>query len=138
MWGMDEFLYQCDVNGYWMTEESVAKAMYASTAFLLTYQKLAYNMHESGRRLYYVRPKMHYFAHIAWTVASSKRNPRYEHCFADEDFLGKVRKIACSTHGSTTSLRTLQRYKIFLSTRWFGHRDKKPTPSVLASCVGDL
>ena len=49
---------------------------------------------------------------------SKVTNPRWVHVYADEDMVGKVKKIAVACHAKMASTRVLDRYKILFGIRW--------------------
>ncbi len=51
-------------------------------------------------------------------IEASGVNPRHTHCFMDEDYMGRVARLAKHTPGTNTSLRTVQRWLLFLAQRW--------------------
>jgi hypothetical protein len=69
------------------------------------------------KRLWKLLPKHHMLTHSCFDMAKAA-NPRAVHCYADEDMVGKVKKIAKACHGKTVGNRTLERYTIVVSLRW--------------------
>eukprot|EP00969_Alexandrium_andersonii_P365251 15465807-Alexandrium_andersonii.AAC.1 len=61
--------------------------------------------------------------HMIDNMRRSRRSPKTHMTFGDEDFMGKVTRVASATHGLTTMLRTLQRYMTFMAKRMHKHRD---------------
>ena len=53
-------------------------------------------------------PKAHALMHLA--CDSALGNPRVAHCYQDEDFVGRVKRVYTACHGKTAPLRALQRY----------------------------
>ena len=101
-----------------MDEETIAKAAYGAKCFLTAYQKLANVALERHQFLFKVRPKSHFFVHLVKTMTRDHWNPRRMSCFLDEDYVGRIAKLTRSTSRVTCSLRVLQRYLLFLATRW--------------------
>ncbi len=62
-----------------------------------------------------MQPKAHALWHI--TQHSCMGNPRVSHCYQDEDFIGKVKRLYTACHGRTAPLRTIQRYCMGTSLR---------------------
>lgn len=62
-----------------------------------------------------IRPKHHYLWHVARDVLANKLNPRVHHVWAEERFLGCVKRIAVHCHGATVQKRAIERYLIALS-----------------------
>eukprot|EP00969_Alexandrium_andersonii_P297494 13148242-Alexandrium_andersonii.AAC.1 len=66
---------------------------------------------------YKLVPKHHYWDHILEDLASGE-NPRWLHCFQDEDFMGKVTKVCGHCHRASCVGRSLQRYRLHMFRRW--------------------
>jgi len=64
-------------------------------------------------------PKHHMLTHIAYDFAARGLNPRRVTCYADEDMVGKVKKIMSRCHGATAGRMVLERYAILIGTRWW-------------------
>ena len=94
------------------------RAWRAAQAFLLCYQELSAEAFRTEQLRWKTRPKIHYFAHMVDYMKACRRNPSAHHCFGEEDFIGKVLTVACSTHGRTVMVRALQRYRLYVSLRW--------------------
>lgn len=75
-----------------------------------------------GVVLYKLRPKHHYLWHIIDDLGSGI-NPRWMSCFAEEDLLGKLKKIGLKVHKNTSMRRMLERYLLYL-TRRIRHRER--------------
>ena len=58
-------------------------------------------------------PKAHALLHIVRDSAMG--NPRVTHCYQDEDFVGRSKRIYSSCHGRTAPRRSLERYSLGLS-----------------------
>jgi len=92
----------------------MAKAMEDA---LRCYNYLAYETHQVKKRNWKVVPKFHYVTHSAYDQ-SKVTNPRWVHVYADEDMVGKVKKIVVACHAKTASTRVLERYNILFGARW--------------------
>jgi hypothetical protein len=66
-------------------------------------------------RLWKLVPKHHAVQHLGDAVT----NPRSTQCYADEDLVGRCKRIYNRCHGSSAALRGLQRYSILLCVRWW-------------------
>lgn len=64
-------------------------------------------------------PKCHMLTHIAYDFAARGINPRRTTCYADEDMVGKVKKIMSHCHGISAGRMVLERYAILVGTRWW-------------------
>ena len=106
-WGLANYLYVLDTGGEVLSNHQVDEAVYSAQVFLRTYQQLAVNAVKKEMALWKTRPKGHYFAHMVDAMQASHMNPKSVHAFGDEDFIGRVTRIASATHGRTVHLRTL-------------------------------
>lgn len=61
---------------------------------------------------------MHQLDHVSQDVLQERWNPRNYHGFADEDFIGIIKKIARKCHTDTIETRIAQRYLLRLKARW--------------------
>ena len=64
------------------------------------------------------RPKAHSFSHAIRKLTILRLNPRFFMNFAEEDLMGKLKKIGSKTHARSASLRILQRYLLYTARRW--------------------
>ena len=60
-------------------------------------------------------PKVHALTHLAYDGAMG--NPRAAHCYQDEDFVGRIKRIYVRCHGRSAPLRAVQRYALHCSLR---------------------
>jgi hypothetical protein len=114
-WGLAEFLHTLDRAGRWMLDSEVARATRGGYAFLDTYLWLS--TLSLSRALYKVTPKFHYLTHHIDDLRSGA-NPRFQHVFLDEDFMGKLRRLGSKCHRRLAPLRMLQRWSLFMANRW--------------------
>lgn len=82
---------------------------------LKCYSWLALYFFDLRRPLFKMRPKCHYMSHMGGDVLAWKLNCNLLHTFQEEGFLGRVKAIATKTHGRTMTMRTMQRYLLFLA-----------------------
>ncbi len=85
-------------------------------AALLCYRWLHLRAVASGRALWRVIPKHHAWSHIAYDSAGT--NPRGAHCYADEDMIGRAKRIYMKCHAGTAPTRAMQRYAMLQCLRW--------------------
>ena len=113
------FFHCLDHAGKWLNFMEQKHALHCGNLYLASYHQLAVLNFDRRRLNYKVRPKCHYFCHqILGQIEGSALNPRHVHCFADEDFMGRVAKLAKRTPGLNTSMRTTQRWLLYLAQRW--------------------
>ena len=68
---------------------------------------------------WHILPKSHMSTHLAFDQASQGVNPRRVTNYADEDMVGKVKKIMSSCHGGSAGKMCMYRYIILVGTRWW-------------------
>jgi hypothetical protein len=51
--------------------------------------------------LWHIVPKIDAFLHLIEDAQYDLANPRYFHCFSDEDLIGKLLRVARKGHAST-------------------------------------
>ncbi len=109
----------CDRNGRFLAHpdrQSIARHM--ETA-LLCMNSLSCRALDRGKFMWHLIPKCHMATHLAYDFAASGVNPRRVTCYADEDMVGKVKKIVTRCHGVSAGRTCLQRYAILVGTRWW-------------------
>ena len=62
-------------------------------------------------------PKLHQLHHIILDVIDDQNNPRFFHCFGDEDMVGIMLKLAKSCHASTVVRNCVDKYTVGLLSR---------------------
>lgn len=117
-YSLAKFVRVLDVSPYWMSVEQANSAHRAGRMYLQCWQFLSGHCLRNDIFNFHIRPKHHYFDHHVEHVKSRRINPRLMSCLLGEDLLGKIKRIAKSTHGRTTATRFRQRYLVFLDFRW--------------------
>ena len=107
----------CRKAGRHMTDEEHEEMSQAIENAMLAYNALADDALRKGIRRWKVLPKFNALTH-SWC---SKTNPRAVHCYLDEDFVGRLKRIVNSVHGkgTGTSKRAMIKYKIGVCLRWW-------------------
>jgi hypothetical protein len=105
-------------TGPWMNPDAAKEVARHGKLFLRVYHFLAVQAQSQGRCAYKLRPKLHYMWHMFDSVERTGENPRRQDLFDAEDFIGKIKKVANSTHVRNAPLRTIQRYLLFVKHRW--------------------
>jgi len=123
-WALSEFYLVMELGGRFLADAECQRLALAGDSMLQFYHGLAKRAAEKKKLVYGLRPKMHMVSHLCMQVLQDKRNPRFFHCFKDEDMIGKTVKVAAKCHRVTISFRMMQRYMLRLSLRWQG---KVPT-----------
>ena len=63
-----------------------------------------------GVRRYPLKPKMHVTDHVVRLAMANNVNPLWSWTFADEDFIGRIKNIACKAHVHRMNECVIQRY----------------------------
>ena len=113
-----EFIWVLSRADFWLLPWEADSAMFHGMKFLVIYRHLAQAAENARTSRWRTRPKTHYYHHALKFMQHTKMNVLKSTCFLDEDFMGKVKRLASKTHRSLVSVRTLQRYVILLGCRW--------------------
>ena len=105
----------CRRSSHFFTDEQHEEFCMHSERFLVCYNSLAAEAINGDKKLYKLLPKFHASTHH-W---DSRTNPRAVHCYADEDMVGRLKRIFITCHHSTAAKRALQRYAIVVCLRWW-------------------
>lgn len=108
----------CRSAGRFFTDEQKKHIGAYVEMALLCYNALAEEARLLRKALWKLVPKFHMFCHVAYDFAM-QANPRRVHCYPDEDLVGKVKRIFSKCHGGSAGRRTLMRYVILVSMRWW-------------------
>lgn len=78
------------------------------------YSQLASMSHSDGHKLFKLRPKLHMFYEIALQLTPASEgghvlSPVATCCWTDEDYIGKVSRVARSCHGATQSIGAMRK-----------------------------
>lgn len=111
-----EFQYLQEVSGPWLDRDVAERMCYMARSFLSLYQFLAVSTRsECPTKWYYkVVPKFHSLLHLAMQLPLTRRNPRYDHLYSDEDFMRHISKICSRCHASTMDTVALHRYRVLI------------------------
>lgn len=104
-------------NGRFLSEPAKTQAVSHMQNFLLFSQSLTGKdrRRRNGRRHYKLIPKHHSLVHLHEALAETGRNPRFDHCYMDEDLMRAVSAISSRTHPNTLERVTLERYRAYLT-----------------------
>ena len=111
-----QFQYLQDSHGPWFPDKAANQAYHVGRTFLLLYQRLAVDSRKScpTRKLYKLIPKFHSFLHMCISIQDTKRNPRYEHLYMEEDYMKHISKICSRCHPATMDRVCLYRYRALI------------------------
>ena len=104
--------------GRFLTAENANRLAEYMEAALDCYVWLANEALEQGERLWRLQPQMHMLTHLAYDMAQ-EANPRRVHCYADEDMVGKFKKLVAACHPRTAGSKAVLRYMIMIAWRWW-------------------
>ena len=117
-WHMFETI--CKRNSRFLSEDDIPEIV-AATELALKSHSVLHTRALARRQLrWQVQPKQHMASHLSYDMAGRFRlNPRCTTNYADEDFVGKIKKIMSSCHGRTAGRMSVHRYIILAGLRWF-------------------
>lgn len=118
-WTLDVALSAWSLNSrVVMATAEVVEITWLCRLHSATYQWLAVQCLNERRLLYKVRPKSHYFVHMIDHFSESKLCLMFLSTFGDEDYMGKLRNICQSCHGSTYIQTWARRYALKRALQW--------------------
>ena len=98
----------------WLSDGDVDQLEQARYAGLTAYKALCEHSLQEGRNYFPMKPKNHLCDHTLRDSMRTRLSPCSFWCFSDEDFIGRMKKIAQKCHLRSLSLRVLQRWSIRL------------------------
>jgi hypothetical protein len=107
-----------DNSDFWFSEEAAQAFYRAGVTFLTTYMSLSSRAAAADVAMWNITPKFHNVAHVFYSVMTDRVNPKFYHCYADEDFVGRIGRIGARVHPRTMSRRTIERYLMGLHHRF--------------------
>ena len=110
LFGYVDIIVCCQGAEQILSDAEVARLGVARECALHSHRALSTNMMALGVRRYPPKPKMHVTDHVVRLAMANKVNPLWSWTFADEDFIGRIKKIACKVHVNRMSERVIQRY----------------------------
>lgn len=120
-WSLHTFSTTLDGAQMWLSNGEASRLVNLGMVYVQSVVKLGEIALKECRPRYKIRPKFHSF--LCETVLrisdGSRMNPRFVSCFQDEDFIGRVCKLARmpSSHPMTMSKRLLQRCLLQLNSQ---------------------
>ena len=110
----------CRQAGRYFTPMQLAQVQDSVEEALLGQNTLNADALSRGLLYWHQIPKNHMCTHMAFDLACIA-NPRICHCYADEDLVGKMKRIMSRCHGATAGRNGMMRYTILACTRWWTH-----------------
>ena len=123
-WAIADFIYVIESSDRHLTTEQAARAAASGHKYLMSYSLLASLAVAQGSSMWPLKPKLHQFDHMLDDVERELLNPRHWWNFANEDFVGVIKRIAQKCSRKTISLVTLKKYMLWVALHWMG-RDRK-------------
>ena len=94
----------------WVRDGAIAPLQQAHILSLNSYNWLSWHCGQQGIHRYPSKPKQHMYDHCLRDVMPTRVNAVWHLCFSDEDFIGKMKRIAAGTHFQTMGERCLERW----------------------------
>ena len=117
-WAFARMLQICDLEPIILSRPAADEACSLGHGFLRLHGVLAQNARAALVSRWNLRPKHHYMQESLLFMHSTLENMAKQTCMNEEDFMGKMKRIAVKTHRGKTFQRALQRYLIMLKLRW--------------------
>jgi len=109
----------CERHGRWVPPMDTEQMSNFMETGLLHMNALAAEAAGNGLFFWHLIPKCHMATHLTYDFAMSGVNPRRTTCYADEDMVGRCKKIVQHSHGKTAARSLVLRYAILVCTRWW-------------------
>ena len=118
MYNLVQFIQVTDRAALILSVDEANAAYKFGRAYLKSYKQLALLALSTGALRWKVRPKCHYLDHSLRDMRKYRWNPRFFACWCDEDYMGRITRLASRCHRSTVTSTALLRYFILLAHRW--------------------
>ena len=110
----------CGRNGRYLPQgERDLIAQYMEEALLCLNALAAEAIAAGNLYLWHIVPKAHMASHMAFDCAGAGVNPRRVTCYADEDMVGRMKRVMSRCHGGSAGRMGMERYAILVGTRWW-------------------
>ena len=110
--GIANWHLELEMARRYLTEDQAEALHRRGMQFLDTYRLLARRHSASGSLLFPLKPRHHAFVEINKQLRAWRYNPRFKHCFRDEDMLGVVKHIVRRCHRQMLEIRGLCRLSL--------------------------
>lgn len=115
--GLARYFHVCKSAGRFFTDPEKDAIYNSGHEFLYMYSELRLESLQQGTNLFHLVPKFHQYHHLILDAWEDGYNPRYFHCFGDEDQVGKLLNVAAASHCNTVVSNSVDLYLIGLSKR---------------------
>ena len=110
----------CARNGRFLPPAEIELVAAHVEKALLAQHALKAEANSQDSLTWHLLPKNHMMTHLAFDfVVRSAVNPRRVTNYSDEDFVGRIKRIARACHGASAGMRIMHRYIILVATRWY-------------------
>ena len=93
-----------------LTEGQAVELCSLGQEALNSYKATALMFLRAGKLVFPMRPKLHEFDHLRRDALLERYNPRFYHCFRDEDTMKHLKRLCQASHFRTLELSVLTRY----------------------------
>ena len=99
-------------QSFWLSDHDVVALEQARLVSLNAYRWLCHESLGRGFNYYPMKPKCHLWDHTLRDSCRHRLSATTHWCFCDEDFIGRIKKLAARCHLRTMAYRVLQRWTL--------------------------
>ena len=113
--GALDFFHDLHTSGIWLPPNVSSKMAESCLQFCEGYEALARHCHNLGLCRFHLEPSLHGFLHFHFDLRDRQCmawNPAVHSCEPDEDYVGKIARLARCVHAATTTVRVIDRILI--------------------------
>ena len=127
-WAMAMFCYLIDSMGYYLSSADIEKLRFYGRTFLITYGHMAATSVTAKKCLWGLKPQMHQYDHSLDELEVDKLNPKLYWCYPDEDFIGRLQRMATKVDRRQKSfaIDVMNRYMLQLGLHIKGQGQERP------------
>ena len=111
-WGHDELYKILKTGSQFLTDTECVHMKRAMRAILISTRALRAEASASGTKRWHITPKHHALLEMITEAVRAKLNPAYHWCWADEDIVGRLSRVAKRCHGRTMARSALKRWAL--------------------------
>ncbi len=115
--GLASYFYVCKQAGRFFAEQEADQVHSSGHQYLFMYSELRRRSIHENTNLWHLIPKHHQFQHLLLDCQLDRVNPRWFHCFGDEDQIGRVLRVSRAAHAGTVVTSTMSLYRFGLVRR---------------------
>ena len=117
LWGKSEYYGILRNGSRFFSAEEADRLFECGHVLLHTYAELRRKSIAAATCMWSIVPKFHQFQHILLDALTDLQNPRFSHCFSDEDFVGQMITAMEAVHHLTAVDSALSKYLMGLKER---------------------